>query len=364
MKIKTLVGTLALCAACVSLCGAAVPVQEIIAVVNDQYLPAALEGIASARSTIEFIQLEFHYVDRDSAVKKIAEAMGAAVKRGVKVRGIIDDGIDFNPPAVPLLKKMGIDVKLDTPAKMTHDKLFIFDGREVLLGSTNLSWNSMERNNETNVLIRDEVIGKFFRDYFAALWSDSAKEPEKAPFNSGVVRVITNRAYFKEVMDLFASAKGTIKVFIYGISYSSKDGEAKANQLVDALIAARKRGIKVEVLLDKSNYNQAINKVNAGTKKRLGEGGVEVRYDAEKVTSHAKLLCVDDAVLVGSYNWGRDALEERNECAVIMRDKKTTEFFNKYFDTIWEGKEWPKRLKPAPAVKEAAAKASPVAPGK
>lgn len=338
MKAKYHAVLLALLAVIPSLCmcaDAPLKKQEITPVVNTQYLPALLGLIERSKARIDFIQLEFHY---DPAVKKVQDALRAAVKRGVRVRGLLEDNIKFNKKSVEYLNKYGITAKLDTGKKMTHNKLFIGDGREVLLGSTNLSQNSMERNNETNVLIVDPAVAKYLTDYFEKVWADSEKEPAMEPLASGAVRVFINRAYFKEVSGLFAGAKKSISILMYGVSCSKKDPESTINKLVDTLIAARKRGVTVRVILDKSDYNEQINWVNEGSKRRLEKGGVEVRYDDEKVTSHAKLICVDDAVLISSYNWGRDAMEKRNECAVIVRDPATCEFFLNYFNKLWEGR--------------------------
>jgi phosphatidylserine/phosphatidylglycerophosphate/cardiolipin synthase-like enzyme len=140
---------------------------------------------------------------------------------------------------------------------------------------------------------------------------------------------------------------------MYGMSYKPDSPESQTNRLVDALNAAAKRGVKVRVLLDRSDYNEIINTVNERTKEHLESGGVEVRWDDEHVTSHAKLICADGAVVIGSYNWGYDALERRNECAVIIRDKATTEFFLSYFETLWEGKPWKSGVAPAPSPKPA-----------
>jgi phosphatidylserine/phosphatidylglycerophosphate/cardiolipin synthase-like enzyme len=318
--------------------------QEIIPVVNREYLPTVLELIRGAEKNIDFIQLEFHY---DPAVKKVQDALREAVSRGVRVRGIIDNRIGFNVTSIGYLQKYGIEAKLDTPHKMTHNKLFIVDTRETLVGSTNLSQNSMERNNETNVLIRDPAIGSFFERYFEALWSNSEREPGIGPFSSGKVEVIFNRSYFEEVLRLFQKARDSIRVILYGMSYSYGNPDAKASRLVDALIAASKRGVNVKVLLDKSDYNQIINKVNERSKRHLEEGGVEVRYDDEHVTSHAKLILVDGSVVIGSVNWGRDALEERNESSVLIRDPSVSKFFMRYFDTLWRGEPWPQEYEPS-----------------
>jgi phosphatidylserine/phosphatidylglycerophosphate/cardiolipin synthase-like enzyme len=322
--------------------------QEVVPVVNRDYFPALMAMLATAKNRVDFIQLEWHYTP--ATVGKIQEALRAAVKRGVRVRGIVDDNIPFNPRSVEFLtKKFGVEAKLDTPDKMTHCKIFIVDGREVLLGSTNLTHNSMQRNNETNVLIRDPAVAAYFEDYFEKLWGDSGAEPGLPPATSGGVTAFTNRAYMDEVLPLFAGAKRSIKVLMYGVSYRPGRPQASVNRLVDALVDARARGVRVRVLLDRSDYNKAINRVNEKTKEYLESKGVEVRWDAEKVTSHAKLLCVDDAVVIGSYNWGRDALERRNECAVIVRDPRVRDYFGLYFDSLWEGGPWPAAAPAGPA---------------
>lgn len=349
---KTWIAVAALVCACACGCGVlggkGTPGREIVPVVNKDYFPALMGMIDKAERRIDFIQLEWHYTPE--TVGRIQEALQAAVKRGVRVRGLIEDHISFNPRSVEfLVKKFGVDAKLDTPEKMTHNKIFIVDGTEVLLGSTNLTHNSMERNNETNVLIRDPAIAAYFEGYFEKVWKDSATEPGVAPLVSGPITAFTNRSFLGEVLPLFSGAKESIRVLMYGISYREGNSRSSVNRLVDALVAARKRGVTVKVLLDRSNYNKGINEVNEKTKAYLESQGVETRWDNVMVTSHAKLLCVDDAVVVGSYNWGRDAMDRRNECAVILRDAGARDYFVRYFDTLWEGKPWPSGTPASPA---------------
>ncbi len=301
-------------------------------VVDRGYLSTVLLMIGDARKTIDFIQLEFHY---DPTVKKVQTALREALKRGVRVRGLIEDGLDFNPTSLRYLTKFGIEAKLDSPKKMTHNKLFIVDGDKVLLGSTNLSFNSIDNNHETNVYIENRRLGKFFEDYFGQLWKDSFAEPVLSPPAVPGVRAVINRGHFDALSGLIESARKKVWVVIYGMRYYDKYPDSKTNQLIDSLIAARKRGVDVKVSLDKSDYNQTLNQINERTKEHLEAGGVEVRYDSEAITTHAKLLIVDGAVMVGSANWGYLALEKRNECSLIVTDPGVTDFFEKYFLNIW-----------------------------
>ena len=81
------------------------PPPVVKPVVNREYLPVVLEMIENAGESIEFIQLEFHY---DPTVKKIQDALKAAVKRGVKVRGILEDKVYFNPKSNQFLKGFAV----------------------------------------------------------------------------------------------------------------------------------------------------------------------------------------------------------------------------------------------------------------
>ena len=301
----------------------------VVPVVNREYLPAVLDLINGATNSLEFIQLECH---DDRAMQAVEAALAAAVRRGVRVRGILDDGVDFNAAAVERLRALGADAKLDAPVKMTHSKLVIVDGRVVLLGSTNWTGNSMGNNNETNVRLDDPVLAATFGRYFAALWADSAAEPDLPSVESGPVKTLVNRQYFSEVMGLFNAATQRIRVVMYGISYSPKYAGGKVNQLVEALAAARARGVDVAVIIDLSDYNALLNKVNRPAKEFLAGAGVAVFDDPEKTTTHAKLIVADDVAVVGSVNWGKDALETRNETCVAVRAAAVADAFAAYFD--------------------------------
>lgn len=298
-------------------------------VVNREYLPAVLELINGATNSIEFVQLECH---DDRAVQAIEAALAAAVKRGVKVRGLLDDGVDFNAAAVARLLALGAEAKLDTPEKMTHSKLVVVDGRKVLLGSTNWTGNSMGNNNETNVLLDDPILADLFGRYIGALWAESFAEPALPSVESGPVKTLVNRQYFPEVMSLFGSASQRIRVIMYGIKYDPKYAGGKVNQLVEALAAAHGRGVDVALAMDLSDYNTTLNGVNAPAKEYLAAAGVAVFDDAEKITTHAKMILADDCVVIGSVNWGYDAIERRNETCVVIRDPEIAAYFLAYFD--------------------------------
>jgi len=321
---------------CVLSEGQDLPAPVVKPVVNREYLPVILEMIDNAGESIEFIQLEFHY---DPTVKKIQNALKAAVKRGVKVRGILEDDIYFNPKSNGFLKSFGIESTLDTDDKATHNKMFIVDGDEVLIGSTNLSGNSIDNNNESNLYVKDQRLGAYFQEYFEKLLKDSNAEPEMEVLELPGIRTVINRQHYDALSGLITGAKKRLRVLMYGMKYyTGRNAEdSKTNRLIEGLVAARRRGVDVKVILDRSDYNKILNKINTATREYLEEGSVKVRFDPKDTTTHAKVVIADDQVMIGSANWGYLAMEVRNESSLIVSIPEVVAFFENYFMELWDG---------------------------
>jgi phosphatidylserine/phosphatidylglycerophosphate/cardiolipin synthase-like enzyme len=311
------------------------PPPVVKPVVNRGYLPVLLEMIDNAGESIEFIQLGFNY---DPTVKKVQDSLKAAVERGVKVRGILENDSYSNPKSSKFLNRLGIKSTLDTDKKATHNKLFIVDGDEVLIGSTNLSGNSIDNNNESNLYVKDPRLGAFFQDYFEKLLKDSYAEPEMEVLELPGVRTVINRQHFDALFGLFNGAKKRIRVLMYGMKYyTGRNAEdSRTNRLIESLVAARRRGVDVKVILDRSDYNKILNKINTATREYLEEGSVKVRFDPEEITTHAKVVIADDQVMIGSANWGYLAMEVRNESSLIVSVPEVVAFFEEYFMKIWD----------------------------
>ena len=255
----------------------------------------------------------------------------------MKVRGILEDKIYFNPKSNTFLKQFGVESTLDTEDKATHNKMFIVDGDEVLIGSTNLSGNSIDNNNESNLYVKDQRLGAYFQEYFEKLLKDSYAEPEMEVLELPGIRTVINRQHYDALSGLITGAKKRIRVLMYGMKYyTGRNAEdSKTNRLIEGLVAAKRRGVDVKVILDRSDYNKILNKINTATREYLEEGSVKVRFDTEDTTTHAKVVIADDQVMIGSANWGYLAMEERNESSLIVSIPEVVAFFEDYFMKLW-----------------------------
>jgi phosphatidylserine/phosphatidylglycerophosphate/cardiolipin synthase-like enzyme len=104
-----------------------------------------------------------------------------------------------------------------------------------------------------------------------------------------------------------AAAKSTVLVQAYG--FTSKPIE-------QALIDASKRGVKVEVILDRSNLEQKWSGMGL-----LVAAKVPTSIDSTHAISHNKIVIVDGAVVVtGSFNFTASAQKRNAENVVVLRN--------------------------------------------
>ncbi len=88
--------------------------------------------------------------------------------------------------------------------------------------------------------------------------------------------------------------------------------------IAKALVDAHKRGVKVQVILDKS---QRTDKYSSAT--FLHNAGIPTSIDAAHAIAHDKVMVIDGAVVItGSFNFTKAASERNGENLLIVRDRQ------------------------------------------
>jgi phosphatidylserine/phosphatidylglycerophosphate/cardiolipin synthase-like enzyme len=88
--------------------------------------------------------------------------------------------------------------------------------------------------------------------------------------------------------------------------------------IAKALVDAHKRGVKVQVILDKS---QRTDKYSSAT--FLHNAGIPTSIDAAHAIAHDKVMVIDGAVVItGSFNFTKAASERNGENLLIIRDRQ------------------------------------------
>jgi len=150
------------------------------------------------------------------------------------------------------------------------------------------------------------------------------------------VGILNDSGYFKKIYSLLSGAQESIYVIMYSATFYEKYSDSPSNLLIQSLVSAAKRGVSVNVLLDQNDWTDASNsKENKKVAGILEKGGVKVFLDRKNITTHAKLVIVDDRfVVIGSTNWTYHALTDNNETNVVIDSKETAEEYIKYFEEL------------------------------
>ena len=149
------------------------------------------------------------------------------------------------------------------------------------------------------------------------------------------VQVVTDAQYFQVAKKMIQVAKHSIQVMMFEMGYYDQHSNTPSNFLIKELIDAKKRGVKVEVILEVKEEEDRTTKRNRHTGKILSEGGVDVIYDALFKTTHTKLMVVDGHLtLLGSTNWTYNALTNNNEASVLIRSKGVAKELIDYFNKV------------------------------
>lgn len=103
--------------------------------------------------------------------------------------------------------------------------------------------------------------------------------------------------------------KATNNVLVQAYSFTSAP-------IAKALVEAHRRGIKIQVLLDKSQRSE---KYSSST--FLSNNGIPIAIDAAHAIAHNKVMVIDgQTVITGSFNFTKAAEERNAENLLVIRD--------------------------------------------
>lgn len=335
------------------------------------------EMIGSARETLD---LEEFYVAEQpgEALTPVLDAVKAAVKRGVKVRLIVDAGMMSETGKIlPALKEAGVDARVIDFRKagggVQHAKFFIVDGVQVFVGSQNFDWRSLEHIHEVGVRITSREAAAQFGRVFEGDWAIAGGADAKSVFpgngkaaltaaNPGKARLggaeVSYHLAFgpkgfipegddveiDDLLKLIASAKRTIRgqVMTYSLD---EHGAGRWAVLDSAFRAAAARGVKVElVFADWAMGGRADADIKALGKTANISVKISSLPEAKSGfipyarVEHCKYLSVDGrAAYVTTSNWGPGYFLNTRSAAVFVEGAPAARVLEDIFSRTWNG---------------------------
>jgi len=121
------------------------------------------------------------------------------------------------------------------------------------------------------------------------------------------IRFSPNGGCTEAIADEIRAAENSILVQAY--SFTSAP-------IAEAIVAAHKRGVRVDVILDKSQRTEKYSSADF-----VQHAGIPVRIDSHHAIAHNKIMILDGHVVItGSFNFTKHAEENNAENLLIIRD--------------------------------------------
>lgn len=127
-------------------------------------------------------QSRFYLNYPNSASNVLIADLAKASERGVKVRAVLElaawnvENSESNRDVWTLLKDSGVELYFDPIDRTSHSKLLMVDDKYVVVGSSNWSYYSLDRNYEANVVISSKRVADRFKEFFEGVIRESERE--------------------------------------------------------------------------------------------------------------------------------------------------------------------------------------------
>jgi phosphatidylserine/phosphatidylglycerophosphate/cardiolipin synthase-like enzyme len=276
--------------------------------------------VGGARHRIDVEVYEFGRAD-------LAAGLVAARGRGVTVT-VIDDPSETATASTALgLRASAVDVA-DYPIRsrmIDHVKLLVVDGQVAVVGGINWGAGSAG-NHDFDVEVHGPAVANLQRVFDRDLVTCGRTEVVPSPLPDPSILVaatLPGAEILPMVLGVIGSARRSLDVAMYTLTDAA---------VVEAMEAARARGVDVRVLLDPSERPSDPSAAS------LRAHGVAVRlYRSSGEKLHAKAAIADGAtVVLGSANWTVSGFEHNHELDVaIPGDAVVAAAFEQQFDSDW-----------------------------
>ncbi len=260
---------------------------------------------------------------------EILKALKDAKNRGVKIRGVVDgkpDNTYVYSDTAELYASF--DTISDFKPHFMHNKFFIFDNKAVITGTMNISASGTGGYNaNTVVLIKNPSVAQVYTKEFNEMYAGNfslAKENNDSSIilNDGTTVDIyfspKGNLLYKGILPILTQAKREIFVSIFYLTN---------NEIINALIEAKKRGVDVKIIYDAVAANSMKEKV-----RWLRVSGVSLKVENWGGKDHEKNMVIDGKYFItGSANFSNSGMKKNDENVLIFKSSAIAGFYQKHF---------------------------------
>ena len=319
---------------------------------GDQYFPAMLQAIHSARKTVNFATYIF---ESDEIGHQFRDAFCERAAAGVEVRVLLDgigSGWSLDNSDVRMMQKAGCKFsyyhptaswRVDRTNRRSHRRLLVVDGKVAFTGSAGFSrkWAGHAQDKDhwrdSQARIEGPLVAKFqwaFEEHwvktFGETLSGAGHFPALTEAGDLKAQLIASHSFSMAPVPLVqatAFAAAEKRIWITNPYCTPTDDQ------VDLLVKAVQRHVDVRLMLPGVNNDQPLTK-SAGRAAygRMLEGGVKI-FEYQPTMIHTKAMVVDGLFsMFGSSNFDSRSSEINEELDVVVYDEK----FSREMEAVFE----------------------------
>jgi len=213
---------------------------------------------------------------------------------------------------------------------LMHQKILVIDHKQTWIGSANMTTESLRMHGNLVAAVDSKAFADEIHKKASTLKVEGREDPfPHTGYTIGGQHVELwflpdNPDAVSRLKNLIQSAQKTIRIAMFTWT---------RNDLAQNVIAAAKRGVKTEVVIDHYSGKGASAKVVALLKKN----GIKVALSPGGTLLHHKFLYIDEHTLVnGSANWTKAAFTQNDDCFIVLNDltQQQKERMNALWDVI------------------------------
>jgi cardiolipin synthase len=309
---------------------------------GDEYFPAMLKAIGSAKRTVNFATYILH---SDEIGGQFRDAFCERARAGVEVRLLLDgigSGWSLDNSDVRMMREAGckfayyhptLSLRIDRTNRRSHRRVLVVDGKVAFTGSAGFSrkWAGHAEDKyhwrDTQARIEGPLVAKLqwaFEEHWVKTFGETLSGAGHFPLLTDAgdlkAQLIASHSFSMAPIPLLqatAFAAAEKRIWITNPYCTPTDDH------VELLVKAVKRGVDVRLLLPGVNNDQPLTK-SAGRAAygRMLEGGVKI-FEYQPTMIHTKSMVVDGLFsMFGSSNLDSRSSEINEELDVVVYDEK------------------------------------------
>ena len=279
----------------------------------------------------------------------IINALRRAKKRGIRIRGVVDDyGATLYKRTNSLVKEFGFKTDVNVPMAqrkfekeftrsknaLMHNKFVIVDGKYLWTGSTNLTNYCMTLNSNNSVVIMSENLAKIYQSEFNQMFENNKFHTMKEVVNNKnnlVVKDSNISVYFSPqdkvltnaIIPIIKEAKEKIYVSMFYLTNY---------WITDALVEASNRGVEIKIIVDETLKKEPKSQID-----ELEKAGISIKTENWRGKMHQKSMVVDNFItVIASTNWTGASEYSNDENMLVIKNKAIANIQEKEFLRLWK----------------------------